>query len=103
GRPVFALPGRVDNPLSAGPHSLLRSGAHLAANLDDVIEHLGPLSIALDEPLATNEDEPAEEGQLFDRFERPARTRATVAPPPDLATLSESDRKVLAALDGSPL
>src|SRR3954471_24392992 len=34
--PVFALPGKVDNPLSAGPHKLLRDGAILCANLDDI-------------------------------------------------------------------
>jgi DNA processing protein len=43
GRPVFALPGRVDNPLSAGPHKLVRDGAILAANLDDILQGLDPL------------------------------------------------------------
>jgi DNA processing protein len=43
GRPVFAMPGRVDNPMSAGPHQLLRDGAVLAAGLDDILNNLGPL------------------------------------------------------------
>jgi DNA processing protein len=42
-RPVLAIPGRVDNKLSAGPHKLIREGATLAANLEDVLEALGPL------------------------------------------------------------
>lgn len=42
-RPVFALPGRVDNPLSAGPHRLIRDGAALVMNLEDVLENLGPV------------------------------------------------------------
>jgi DNA processing protein len=42
-RPVFALPGKVDNPLSAGPHKLLRDGAILCANLEDIMNNLGPL------------------------------------------------------------
>jgi DNA processing protein len=42
-RPVFAVPGRVDNPLSAGPHQLLRDGAVLAAKLEDVLDNLPPL------------------------------------------------------------
>jgi DNA processing protein len=42
-RPVFALPGKVDNPLSAGPHKLLRDGAILCANLEDILQGLGPL------------------------------------------------------------
>ncbi len=43
GRPVFALPGRVDNPLSAGPHMLIRDGAILTTKLEDILEGLGPL------------------------------------------------------------
>jgi DNA processing protein len=43
GRTVFAVPGRVDNPLSAGPHQLIRDGATLAANLEDILDGLGPL------------------------------------------------------------
>ena len=42
-RPVFAVPGRVDNPLSAGPHALIRDGAVLTSSLDDILEDLGPL------------------------------------------------------------
>jgi DNA processing protein len=43
GRPVFALPGRVDNKLSIGPHQLIRDGAILVTKLDDILEDLGPL------------------------------------------------------------
>jgi DNA processing protein len=43
GRPVFALPGRVDNAMSVGPHKLIRDGATLVTNLDEILEGLGPL------------------------------------------------------------
>ncbi len=43
GRVVFALPGRVDNPLSIGPHKLIRDGAVLVSKLEDILEDLGPL------------------------------------------------------------
>jgi DNA processing protein len=43
GRTVFALPGRVDNPLSAGPHRLIRDGAVLTENVQDILENLAPL------------------------------------------------------------
>jgi DNA processing protein len=43
GRPVFAVPGRADNPLSQGPHQLIRDGAFLAARVEDVLDNLGPL------------------------------------------------------------
>jgi DNA processing protein len=43
GRPVFALPGRVDNKMSIGPHLLIRDGATLVTGLADIIDSLGPL------------------------------------------------------------
>lgn len=42
-RPVFAIPGRVDNALSAGPHALIRDGATLVTSLDQILDGLGPL------------------------------------------------------------
>lgn len=50
GRPVFALPGRVDNYLSVGPHQLIRDGAVLAARLEDILDNLGPLPQGALEP-----------------------------------------------------
>ena len=44
GREVFAVPGPVDSPGSAGPHHLLRDGAKLVTCVDDVLEELGPLA-----------------------------------------------------------
>jgi DNA protecting protein DprA len=49
-RPVFALPGRVDNALSDGPHLLIRDGAVLTTKLEDIIENLGPLPHGASEP-----------------------------------------------------
>lgn len=46
GREVFAVPGQIDNPLSAGPNRLIRDGARLVTSIDDVLEELGPLAEA---------------------------------------------------------
>jgi DNA processing protein len=43
-REVFAVPGPVDSPGSAGPHRLLKDGAKLVTCVDDVLEELGPLA-----------------------------------------------------------
>ncbi|HEX2973101.1 MAG TPA: DNA-processing protein DprA [Tepidisphaeraceae bacterium] len=43
GRPVFALPGRVDNKMSIGPHLLIRDGAILVSQMEDIVEGLDPL------------------------------------------------------------
>jgi DNA processing protein len=40
GRPVFAVPGSVRNPLSAGCHALLRQGARIAESAADVLHVL---------------------------------------------------------------
>lgn len=44
GREVFAIPGHVDSPASAGCHDLIRDGVTLIRNVDDVLAELGPLS-----------------------------------------------------------
>ena len=41
GRAVFALPGRVDHPMSRGCHRLLREGAELLEDPADVLPALG--------------------------------------------------------------
>ena len=40
GRDVFAVPGRVDNPQAKGCHQLIREGAVLIENFDDVLTAL---------------------------------------------------------------
>ena len=50
GRPVFAVPGRVDNPQSAGPHRLIREGAVLVEGLEDILNGLDPLPQGAVEP-----------------------------------------------------
>jgi DNA processing protein len=51
GRPVFALPGRVDNKLSVGPHQLIRDGAVLCAGIEDIVQGLGPLPESVNAPM----------------------------------------------------
>ncbi|HLN32176.1 MAG TPA: DNA-processing protein DprA [Gemmataceae bacterium] len=40
GRTVFAVPGPLDSPASAGTHELLRKGAVLIRGVDDILEEL---------------------------------------------------------------
>jgi DNA processing protein len=40
-REVMAVPGKVDSPLSQGPHQLIKQGAKLIETIEDVTEALG--------------------------------------------------------------
>ncbi|NLE64839.1 MAG: DNA-processing protein DprA, partial [Elusimicrobia bacterium] len=42
GREVFALPGRIDSPLSEGPIRLIRSGAKPVLSIEDILEEMPP-------------------------------------------------------------
>ena len=54
GRPVMAVPGQIDSHMSAGCLDLIRNGAILVRNADDIIEVLSPLS-----PRKPAKEEPA--------------------------------------------
>ncbi|MFQ5957485.1 MAG: DNA-processing protein DprA [Candidatus Brocadiales bacterium] len=47
GKEVFAVPGQVDSPYSRGTHRLLKEGAKLVEDANDIIEELGPLADTL--------------------------------------------------------
>src|SRR5207237_9179565 len=40
GKPVFAVPGPLDSPASAGVHQLVRKGAILIRGVEDILEEL---------------------------------------------------------------
>ena len=42
GREVFAIPGSIDSPASRGTNSLIKQGAKLIENVDDIIEDIVP-------------------------------------------------------------
>lgn len=43
GREVFAMPGMVTSPAARGCHALIRDGAYLVQDPEDILDQLGPL------------------------------------------------------------
>ena len=91
-RQVFAVPGRIDSPQSRGCHNLIRNGAALCENAEDILaefEHLFP-NQALGQadgsepvPLANLTDH---EQVVFDILETTEQTIDTIIAKSDLPT-----------------
>lgn len=62
GREVFALPGRVDHPMSRGTHRLLREGARLVEDPEEILAELGLPGAPIPAPGALS---PPERSPLF--------------------------------------
>jgi DNA processing protein len=96
-RPVFALPGRVDNALSAGPHLLIRDGATLVTNLEEILEGLGPLPHgAMVAAPSSAEDVPPIE------MTEDNGAKALPAPAPAAIGLSPRQREILLQMGSEP-
>jgi DNA processing protein len=72
------VPGQVDSPLSQGTNELIREGAVLVQDLDDILKDLGDVGSKMSPP-----EKPEQE----------------VVPP----NLSVPEQKLLSALTGGPL
>ena len=59
GRTVFAVPGRIDTPMSRGPHELLRSGARLVEDVKDIVDEFATLFPGAGRAAAAEEPAPA--------------------------------------------
>lgn len=66
GRLIFAVPGRIDQPSSAGCHQLIRDGATLLTSVDDLLSELNYLQGFAPGKIASPADAPTVLEQLID-------------------------------------
>ena len=79
GKEVFAIPGNIDNVYSRGSHKLIKEGAKLVEDINDIIQELGTIGEALNEC-----DEP--------------ETKDTRS-----ITLNSQEKKIFSLLSSSPI
>jgi DNA processing protein len=77
GRLIYAVPGRIDQPSSAGCHQLIRDGATLFTTIDDILNELNYLD-GLRPKAITTEGQPGLLEQLMPRLD-PAEQRVIAA------------------------
>jgi DNA processing protein len=69
GKPVFAVPGPIDKPSSAGCNQLIRDGATLVTDASHILDDLGDLPFArqaaLSEETSANPQLPEEEAKIL--------------------------------------
>ena len=56
-REVLAVPGRIDSPLSRGPHQLLKQGAVLVESIEDIVSSLGAIGAEMQDHVQTSMEE----------------------------------------------
>jgi DNA processing protein len=84
GKEVFAIPGPIDSPASAGTNKLIQQGAHPALHPQDIVEVIAPGLIVLDDP--PQGDTPAETQLLLLIYRGIANTQQIL----DLSALQQT-------------
>ena len=118
GRQVFAVPGNVHKPQSHGPHQLIREGAYLAQNADDVLQYLANSFSAPGQIIEADENELTEQSEIASikgaepaaPISRRLNTSTSASPPKSqVASLNEprpnfsdDENKIWLALDVEP-
>ena len=100
GRDVFAVPGELYNPLSEGPHQLLKEGAQMITCAEDVLAFYGIHKEAKKKSRKSNKSETKNENNA--KPEEQQMTLFQAPPTPDVPLTSEEER-VLGLFTTEPL
>lgn len=82
GREVFAIPGSIHNPLARGCHTLIRQGAKLVEQAEDILEELSPLLGSLLSAATASQTPPAEISRQWDQEYRQLMSALDYDPTP---------------------
>ena len=88
GRPVFAVPGRIDSPMSRGTHRLIRTGAKLVEDVRDIVEEFEYLLPGLSAKKTAADSEMAAPVSFNFSGEEAAAVQALTEGPLDVDTLA---------------